>query len=399
MKFSRFFILILVGIFLINLVSSIGVTPARTTIDFEPGLQKEVTFEVINSEGKEMNIVLAGDGELAQYISVSSNNAKVLATESSKEFSYSINLPSELGPGIHEAEIYILETASGGSETGTKVLATLAVVTQLHVHVPYPGKYANAKMVIYNANQGEDVKFVFPVVSAGEFDLVSVRANVDIYNKLNEKIDSFNTNSIQVPSGEKKEIVYNWKADVPIGEYRAVAALIYDEGTINLEEIFSVGSKELELQDITVREFTLGEIAKLEMLVENKWSEPISGAYIETRILNDKGDLVSSFESASYDIDPLVKKVFNSFWDTAGVRVGDYDAEVSINYADKVSKKSLRFEVEENELRIIGLGYVISSRAGGFNTNTLVVVLISVVIVLVLINLLWFFLLRKRLKK
>ena len=95
---KRFFIFIIVGIFLINLVSSLGVTPARTTIDFEPGLQKEVTFEVINSEGKEMNIVLAGDGELAQYISVSSNNAKILATESSKEFSYSINLPSELEP-------------------------------------------------------------------------------------------------------------------------------------------------------------------------------------------------------------------------------------------------------------------------------------------------------------
>jgi|TARA_B100002003_G_C14108271_1_gene533069 hypothetical protein len=399
MKLNKFFILIVIGIFSISFVSSLGVTPARTTIDFEPGLQREITFEVINSEGKEMNIVLAGDGELAEYISVSSNNAMVLSTESSKEFSYSINLPSELEPGLHEAKIYVLETASSGSEAGTEVLATLGVVTQLHVHVPYPGKYANAKMVIYNANQGEDVKFVFPVVSAGEFDLTSVRANVDIYNKLNEKIDSFNTNIIEIPSGEKREIVYNWKADVPLGEYRAVAALIYDEGTINLEEVFSVGSKELELQDITVREFTLGEIAKLEMLVENKWSEPISGAYIETRILNDEGGLVSSFESASYDIDPLVKKVFNSFWDTAGVRIGTYETEISINYADKSSKKDLQFQVEENELRIIGLGYVISSRIGESNTSTIVVVLIGVVIVLVLVNLLWFFLLRKRLKK
>ena len=399
MRLNRVFIAVILGLFLISFASSLGVSPARTTINFEPGLQKEVTFEVINSEGREMNIVLAGDGELAEHISVSSNNAKVLATESSREFSYSINLPSELEPGLHEAQIYILEAPSGGSEAGTQVLATLGVVTQLHVHVPYPGKYANAKMVIYNANQGENVKFVFPVVSAGEFDLTSVRANVDIYNKLNEKIDSFNTNSIQVPSGEKKEIVYNWKADVPIGGYRASAALIYDEGTINLEEIFSVGSKELELQEITINEFSLGEIVKLEMLVENKWSEPISGAYIETRILNDEGGLVSNFESASHDIDPLVKKVFNSFWDTAGVKVGTYETEISINYADKSSKKNLQFQVEENELTILGLGYVVSSRTGESNTDTLVVILISVVIILVLVNLLWFFLLRKRLKK
>ena len=82
MKLNKFFILIVIGIFSISFVSSLGVTPARTTIDFEPGLQREITFEVINSEGKEMNIVLAGDGELAEYISVSSNNAMVLSTES-----------------------------------------------------------------------------------------------------------------------------------------------------------------------------------------------------------------------------------------------------------------------------------------------------------------------------
>src|SRR3989344_4363852 len=150
-------------------------------------------------------------------------------------------------------------------------------------------------MGIYNANQGENVKFVFPVVSAVEFDLTSVRAQVGI----------FETDSISVESGTKKEIIYDWKADVPIGEYRATATLIYDEGTINLEEQFSVGSKELELKEINVNGFTLGEIAKLEMLVENKWSEPISGAHIETKIKNSNGDIVSSFESASYDVAAL----------------------------------------------------------------------------------------------
>src|SRR3989344_535415 len=160
-------------------------------------------------------------------------------------------------------------------------------------------------MVIYNANQGENVKFVFPVVSAGEFDLTSVRAQVAIFNKLDEQVGIFETDSISVESGTKKEIIYDWKADVPIGGYRATATLIYDEGTINLEEQFSVGSKELELKEINVNGFTLGEIAKLEMLVENKWSEPISGAHIETKIKNSNGDIVSSFESASYDVAAL----------------------------------------------------------------------------------------------
>jgi LPXTG-motif cell wall-anchored protein len=290
-----------------------------------------------------------------------------------------------------------MQLPSGPTSEGSQILATLAVVTQVYVYVPYPGKYANAKMYVYGANVGGDVKFVIPVISAGEFDLTSVRANVDIYNKLGEKVDSFNTESISVPSGARRELAHKWKADVPIGDYLAKASLIYDDGTLNFEEAFSVGSEELELQEISVRGFTLGEIAKLEMLVENKWSEPISDAHVATKIMNDRGDIVSSFESATYDVDPLSKKVFVSYWDTAGVRVGTYETEVSINYGDKSSKKSLQFDVEENELIIIGLGYVISEDGG--ESNTLMFVLIGVIVLLVLVNILWFFLFRKKFKR
>ena len=275
------------------------------------------------------------------------------------------------------------------------VRATLAVITQLQVYVQYPGKYANSKMIIINADGNGDVTFIFPVVSAGEFDLTSVKANVDIYNKLNEKVASFNTNEIAVPSGEKKELVHKWAADVPIGEYRAVASLIYDEGVLNFEEVFSIGSQELELQDIIVEDFSLGDIAKLEMLVENKWSEPIQGAHIETKILNNRGDIVSDFKSASYDVGALAKQVFVSYWDTAGVVAGNYETEVSINYGDKSSKMGLEFQVEKNKLTVIGLGYVISAEDDG-KSNLLIIVLVIVIVLLVLINLLWFLLLRKK---
>jgi len=391
-------LILLIGIFMISSVYALGVTPARTTMDFEPGLSRQVGFEVINSGEQDMKIVLSAQGELAEYIPSTTREAEILSTEKSKSFTYDINLPADMEPGLHTADVHIMQLPSDYSGE-SQILATVAVVTQIYVYVPYPGKYANAKLFAYNANQGEDVKLVFSVISAGEFDLTSVRANVDIYNKLNEKIDSFNTKEIAVASGTKGEIVYNWKADVSIGEYRAAAVLIYDEGTINLEEIFTVGSKELELQEISVNGFSLGEIAKLEMLVENKWSEPISDAHIETKITNDEGDSVSSFESANYDIGALEKQVFVSYWDTAGVRAGTYDAEVSINYADKASKKNLQFQVEKNSLTVVGLGYVISNADDEGEGNGLVVVLIIAIVFLVLINLLWFLLLRKRLKK
>ena len=396
---SKNLIFLLLAVILVCQVSALGVTPARTTIDFEPGLKRVVSFDVLNSEGKDLNLVIASQGDLKDYISLSESFVSLSSGEGSKTLTYSLSLPNKLEPGLHTGEIVILELPSGGETSEAYVRATLAVITQVYVYVPYPGKYAESKMNIINADQGGDVVFIFPVISRGEFDLTSVKANVDIYNQGGEKIDSFNTQEISVSAGEKKEIVHKWNAGVLIGEYRAEASLIYDGEVISLEGTFSVGSQDLELQEIKVDSFSLGEIAKLEMLIENKWSEPISDAYIETKILNDKGDIVSEFKSASYDVEPLKKQMFTSYWDTAGVLVGTYETILSIKYGDKSSTKNLEFKVEENKLTILGLGYVISEDGGGEGMNSLVVILIVVIVVLVLINLLWFLLLRKKLKR
>lgn len=395
---SKKVILVLLAMFMISGVCALGVSPGRTTIDFKPDLERVVNFEIINSEGKDIEFGLSVDGELADYINFGARKISISGGEERKAFSYDLKLPSSLEPGLRTGRVIITEIPKdvGGSES--YVAATLAVATQLHVNVPFPGKYASSGLIVYNTEPGEDITFVFPVVSKGEFDLTSVRANVDVYNRANEKVGSFNTQSISIPSGERKELVYKWSSNLSIGEYRADATLIYDEGTLTLERIFSVGSKELELQEINVGDFNLGEIVKLEMLVENKWSEPITDAYIETRILDEQEDVVASFKSSSYDLGALAKEVFVSYWDTAGVKVGTYATDVAIYYGEKVSRKNLQFEVSDNELVVIGLGYVISVDAED-KDNTLIVVLVTIIVVLILINLLWFLVIRKKLGK
>lgn len=394
---NRNFVWAALVILLVGSVSALGVSPARTTLDFEGGLSQSVNFDVSSSSERDTGVVLSVQGELAPHVSLPVSSSVISASEKTKPFSYDLNLPERLEPGLHTADIYILEVPSGSGSGEAHVMATLAVVTQIHVYVPYPGKYANADLRITGSNSGGGVVFIFPVVSAGKFDLTSVKANIDIYNKLNEKVDSFTTDSIGILSGQKKDLIYEWDADVPVGDYLARAALVYDEGTINLEKEFKVGSDELVLQQITTNKFNLGEIVKLEMLVENKWSEPIERAYVKTKIFDSDGDIVSSFESAAYDIAASSRQAFLSYWDTAGVREGNYEAEVSVVYGDKKSANSLEFQVSQNELTVIGLGYVISEDDGG--ANTLVFVLVAAVVVLILINLLWFMFLRKRLKK
>ena len=158
----------LLGIFMVSSVCALGVIPARTTVDFESGLSTQVSFEVLNSEGKDMNLVLAVQGELGEYISLSSATAVISANEGSRTFTYNVNLPDKLEPGNHMGEVVVLELPAGGETSEAYVRATLAVITQLQVYVQYPGKYANSKMIIINADGNGDVTFIFPVVSVDE---------------------------------------------------------------------------------------------------------------------------------------------------------------------------------------------------------------------------------------
>ncbi len=396
-------LLIIAGVLMIVLllagVSALGVTPARTTLNFKPGEEQTISFSIINSESRDMNLVVYVQGELNKSVGIIGENSfEMKSGEENKQMSYTFKMPQTLNPGLHTADVVIMQLPGKSGTSEAFVGAAVAVVTQIYVYVPYPGKYAESDMSVVNAEQGGEATFIIPVVSRGNLDLVSVKANIDVYNKMGEKVGSFNTAEISVPSGEKKDIVAKWKADVPVGMYRAVATLMYDGESLQLEKQFSVGSQDLDLQQVEVKDFSLGEIAKFEMLIENKWSEPISQVYAQTQIFDNEGKVMADFKSATYDIEPLTKTVMVSYWDTAGVRVGTYDSSVFLRYGQKSSQKDFKLKVSEQEIEIIGLGYVISSEKPAKNTSWYLI-LGAVIGVLILINLSWFLVLRKFLKK
>ncbi len=396
-KVCVFFFFVL--LFVMPSVFGLGLTPARTTINFEPGLQKQVTFSVVNSELKEMNLLVSVQGELAEYVTLGESNIKLLASQDTKEISYSVALPEDLSPGIHTADIMVLQVPNSPESDDTYIEATLAVVTQLYVNVPYPGKYAEADLSVFSLDNG-NVQFVIPVISRGEFDLTSVKASVDIYTPLNEKVATLNTNEVEILSGKRKEVFAIWDtSNVQPGPYRAVANLIYDEDTMTLEKGFNVGNKKLVIESIEVNDFSLGEIAKFEVLVRNDWSEVVNGVYVQMLIKNSKGELMENLKSPTYDTPPLEKTLMTAFWDTKGVRVGTYDASLLLNYGGVTDEQEIKLEVSENNIRIIGLGNVVSGRGSIFSENRLLTFLVIGVILLILINIGWFLFLRGKLRK
>ena len=397
-----FQVLIILLIFGIAKVSAIGVTPGKTSFDYTGGESRTVEVTVVNSDKKDINIAVLVQGELAPHISVSQVSFKMAASETEKKITYVLKMPQGMKPGPHLGEIVIVQLPEQLPSGDAFVGASVAVITQVQVFVPYPGKYAEADMSVAGFDSPGKVTFVIPIHNRGDLDIVRARAIIDIYGPLNEKITSVSTNEISIMSEERKEVVGEWMADVPPGRYRAVATVIYDEKTAQVEKQFNVGNKILSLEQVEVNDFNLGQIAKFEKRVNNEWSESIVGAYAQMFVYNEEGEIMADFKSATYDIAPLSKVLMVAFWDTDGVRTGTYDASVFLKYGEQSSQQDLKLEVSDNNINVIGLGYVISERdgsSGGLFSNSLMVVLIAVIGVLVLINVIWFLVLRKRLKK
>lgn len=380
-----------------NLVAAIGISPGRTTINFEPGLQEEVEFIIFNSEAKDMSAVVYIEGELAEYVTLQDAFIEFGSNEESKTSSYRIKLPGDLEPGTHEAKIVVREVPKDYAHDGAFIGATAAVVTQLHVVVPYPGKYATVEIKVSETGQGQPITFLVPVSNFGTQDIVKAKGIIDIYGANNEKVVTIETSESGIVSKERVELVGVWNTEeANPGKYYAKVSVTYDGEVATAETVFDYGNLQIDILEVNVKDFRLGEIAKFNILVQNLWSDTISDVFAEMVVLDEQGDEVIRFKSASENIPGGTKEELVAFWDTEGIKVGTYGGRLVVHYEDKTTEKQIKTIVGRNSIRVEFVGataqVVALSGEGGVNKDIMVLLLF----VLVGINIAWFVYFKKK---
>lgn len=398
-------LLVLLLILIAN-VAAIGITPGMVTIDFEPGLRRGGEFTIINNEHKKFNALVFVEGDLKDNIILSKNLVEFDETINSLPFTYTINLPSSIEkPGEHFARIVVMEISPPETREevyGSTLIAVAAVVHQVKVKVPYPGKYAEMELYVEESMVNEITSFITPVSNLGEEDIKKAKTKIEILGPTNEKITMVETNEGIIKSKERKELTAQWRANVNAGFYHAVATLEYDGKFARAEKTFSVGNLLVEVNDITVKDFTLGTVAKFNIDIESKWNGDIKGIYAQMQIYNAAGDLIADFKSASIDLKPLEKAVLNAYWDTEGISIGDYDAKIILHYSDKTTERQLKVSVGMHDIKteIIGMAGMVTEEekveAKAKITNRMIFLLI---IALIIINIAWFVYFKRRKKK
>jgi hypothetical protein len=399
----RITLLLFAGIFMalasISNALAIGITPGRTTLNFEPGLHREIELKVINNEHKDMGVMLGVMGELADYITLNTKSLDFKANEEEKTFTYTIALPEKLLAGEHEVKIAAAELPPEGVEEGVYIGATVVVTSQLLVKVPYPYKYAQLRLTVPDSDVNKTTNFYVEVENLGEQDLVDMQATIEILTATNDKIAILKTNTKTIAAKEKGELAAKWQANVNAGNYRAVATLAYDEGKLaSAEKTFAIGSLLVDVVDISVRNFKLGDIAKFDITVESKWSEEIKDVYANLQIEDENKNLIANVKTPSIDMPPISRSVLNAYWDTAGVREGTYAGKLLLNFASQVLERELKTEITLNSIKIeiIGVGITARATAAEGGRQNLMFIL---VILLIAINIAWFVYFKRRERK
>ena len=395
--FVSFFISIFIILNIMN-VYSLGITPGRTTVNYEKGLSKEVEYSIVNNEHKDMQVILTVQGELNKSVTLFDSLVQFQPSDATKSFKYDINLTDDIAttPGLHTAEVVALEVPKAGAN-GAYVGATLSVVTQIYVYVPYPGKYLDADLNVLDAAQNSTATFIVPVVNRGNVGIGDARATIDIYTPLNAKVASIDTDYHPVDSQQRTELSGKWDVNVSTGDYLAKVTLFYDGETRTFSKQFSVGTESLSIESILVNNFQLGEIAKLQILVENKWSQDVQGAFANLLVYDTNNQVMADVKSSSETIPALTKKELIAYWDTVGIKEGEYNGKLMVKYGEKSSDKNLILKVAQNSLDVVGVGYAIRS-SGGKGTD-LSFILIVVIVLLLVVNLAWFVFFKRMMAK
>lgn len=373
---------------LVSNTYGLGIAPAKTTFDFEEGSVKEGAFRIV-SDNFPSKVVFTKEGDLGKYITLDQDT--IMLKEPETWVNFKLYIPSDLPPGEITGGILVLEIPKDTVNEDI-IMAAPAVMHKVKVNVPYPGKYLVSKMFITNTKLNEPIIFTLPVVNYGKEKINNAKATIVIKGPTNEEVAALHTSSVTIDPGQEEKLLVTWQTD-KAGSYFAEAAVEYDGKVIQVADKFSIGNLEIEIERIEVNNFRLGQIAKLDLYLRNRWNTPLK---VDGRIeIFKDNNIISTFNTVPVDILQGSSSVMNGYWNTEGITPGEYQISVKANYEGKTSERSFSTYVSAAEIKFkdLAAGNVI---AGKSNSNTTLLVII--VFILIIFNVALFFYINKRLK-
>lgn len=330
-------LLILMMMLLSGMCHALGVAPARATFSYEKDTDIKNTIRV-NVENVPSRIILSTEGELGDYIKLEKN--QFIADTKEKEIKYELELPkSGLKPGKRLGKIIIVELPEVAGGEKEMVIATTAVVHQVWLNVPFPGKYVEGKLYASNTQVDSDIILTTALMSFGDQDISDAHATIYVRSPTNEELAVIETGSESISSGKEVSLIGKWKTP-NTGRYSAESIVDYDGTQLVLDTVFEVGKKTLDVENLVIKDFKLGQIVQVDVKIRNRWNLPLTptGEIVITK----DGHPIGTIDILPKEIPARSSKILSGYWDTKDLTVGEYSLSVDLK-ADG-EKNSQSFE-------------------------------------------------------
>ena len=316
-----------------------GVSPGSYQIDFQPNLEESFEFEFLfDDPNQEFELVM--EGELKEYVDVEKipGSSKVVVN---------LKLPQKIEkPGPNRVKVGARAISGDKGSESSKVGISALVSGTIIVHVPYPGKYAEAQFSIENANAGEPVKYKMIIFSKGEENIVAT-PRIEIFDSENKSVETFNSESKMIETADYVEI--NSELDVSSynpGNYKAVATIDYtgQEKPIVIEDTFRLGELSVSILNYT-KEAERKKINPFFVEVESNWNDPLQNVFAEIEVV---GSNITA-KTPSVGLEGFRSTRLNGFLDLTNYESEDdeFQVELKVNYQDKMTEEIVNVKFKE----------------------------------------------------
>lgn len=249
-------------------VSALGVTPGRVTLIFEPNVEKEISFTLVNTEHKSMSIVLSVEGEMADNIILNQTSFVLNAAEEQKTLSYKVIFPSnenilgESGIKARIKAVAIVQNTHSGTSIGVNVGVEqqLYVLTNVSINKTLENvseKLNVTKVFVQNYNRGDVAKVEIQIFNPKTQVLEQVYSTMLVYDKSETLRSQFNSTSEDIAPKQNATLFAFWDTKgFELGNYSGNLTVYYDNKTKEQKLMIQLEENKIEIN--------IGEFEKAE---------------------------------------------------------------------------------------------------------------------------------------
>lgn len=372
-------------------VLGIGIGPAYHEIEYEPDSVVTLSFRIVNEEQKEQSIRLYLDEDSIGLIELEAENVNLKEDEPETTVKYSFKMPDNLAPGEHIYEVMIFsdDSSDAGNPNSINMQTNIALKHKIKVSVPYPEKHLTAEMFI-KKEANNRINFRIALYNTGTKDLSNIKGLIMIFDPGGNQILSIASNEIALESSDSSKLVVELKQELLLGSYIVKALVSYDGESLELEKNLDIGDPLIEILNLGVNSFKLGSIAKLDMILKNRWNRDISDIEPSMTIYDDRGNRLTEYGSKKINMSAGTTSNVPIYWDTVDMPAGEYIAEANIRYLGRINQKVFDLFVETDKITVKGgpkiTGEAVTLTGIDFK-GILFSVLIGLIMILVIVKL------------